>query len=63
MLALVHGVAPPTVNLHRPEPDLLPGLVRGQAKSLRSGAKAAFCNSFGFGGTNACLLVSTPPAM
>lgn len=61
-LALHHGLAPPTVNLMTPQPHLLQGLVRhGQARPLPPGPKAAMCNSFGFGGTNACLLLATSP--
>ena len=61
-LALHHSLAPPNVNLEQPEPHLLPGLLIGpRAATLRPGHKAALCNSFGFGGTNACLLLTTPP--
>lgn len=62
-LAVRHAVAPPTVNLVRPDPPgLLPGLVGPKAVALPRGRIAAMCNSFGFGGTNACLLMASPPA-
>lgn len=61
VLALHHGIAPPTANLQQPQPALLPHLVGPTAVPLPAGPKAALCNAFGFGGTNACLLVTTPP--
>ena len=50
LLAMVHGVVPPTLNLEDPSRnafgiDLVPG-ARGSA------VRAALSNSFGFGGTN-----------
>jgi 3-oxoacyl-[acyl-carrier-protein] synthase II len=64
ILALHHGVAPPTCNLHQPDPHLLPGLVmHGAGVPLPGeGPRAAMCNSFGFGGTNASVLFTSPPA-
>lgn len=61
VLALAHSIAPPTANLEDPHPQLLPGLVGKQAVPLPEGPKAALCNSFGFGGTNASLLLTTAP--
>jgi len=55
VLTVVHGLIPPTVNLEHPDPqcdlDYVPGSARETA------VKAALCNSFGFGGHNATLLV------
>jgi len=55
VLTVVHGLIPPTVNLEHPDPqcdlDYVPGSARETA------VKAALCNSFGFGGHNAALLV------
>jgi 3-oxoacyl-[acyl-carrier-protein] synthase II len=52
-LALTHGLLPPTINLDRVDPacdlDYVPHTAR--PATLR----AALSNSFGFGGTNACL--------
>jgi 3-oxoacyl-[acyl-carrier-protein] synthase II len=63
VLALYHGVAPPTCNLEQPEPQLLPMLVgAGKGVRLEGAASGALCNSFGFGGTNASLLFTTAPS-
>lgn len=61
VLALSTGWAPPTVNLSQPDPELLPGLVKGAAVRLREGRGAVMTNSFGFGGTNASLVFGPPP--
>ncbi|KAF5839369.1 thiolase-like protein, partial [Dunaliella salina] len=60
VLALHHNVAPPTANLINPDPQILQGLVGVAAQPLMDGPKAALCNAFGFGGTNASLLLATP---
>lgn len=60
-LALRTGIAPPTANLEHVSPMLLPGIVGVAPRALRPGRKAALCNSFGFGGTNTSLLLTTPP--
>lgn len=61
VLAVHKHLAPPTVNLEHPDPQLLPLLVRNEALQLPPGPIAALCNSFGFGGTNASLLFASPP--
>ena len=54
ILAILHGVIPPTINLEEPDPecdlDYVPNTAR--EASIRFGLS----NSFGFGGTNATLL-------
>ena len=62
LLALRHGVAPPTANLTAPDPPLLAGLVAGSPAPLPQGPRAVLSNSFGFGGTNASLVFASPPA-
>lgn len=52
-LALVHQIAPPTINLDRPDPACDLDYVPHTARPLV--LRAALSNSFGFGGTNACL--------
>ena len=54
-LAIRHGVLPPTINYATPDPecdlDYTPNAARETA------VRAALSNSFGFGGTNACLVM------
>lgn len=58
VLAIDRGVLPPTINQERPDPacdlDTIPNAAR-QAK-----IDYALSNSFGFGGTNACLIFRRP---
>ena len=63
VLALHHGVLPPTLNLDAaddefagPGHDYVPRVARREP-----GLRAAMCNSFGFGGTNASLVFAEPP--
>jgi 3-oxoacyl-[acyl-carrier-protein] synthase II len=55
-LALTRGVLPPTINYENPDPDCDLDYVPNQAREVR--VQAALSNSFGFGGTNACLLLT-----
>ena len=54
MLALHHGVLPPTINLTTPDPecdlDYIPARPRQQQVDV------AISNGFGFGGHNTCLV-------
>jgi 3-oxoacyl-[acyl-carrier-protein] synthase II len=54
-LAIDRGVIPPTINLENPDPecdlDYVPNTARKQD------VKIAMTNSFGFGGTNATLIL------
>ena len=54
VLALYHGILPPTINLDNPDPacdlDYVPNKARPAA------IQAVLSNSFGFGGVNACLI-------
>eukprot|EP00884_Botryococcus_braunii_P022662 jgi/Botrbrau1/907/Bobra.0167s0024.2 len=63
VLALVDHVVPPTLNLKRADAENPLGLalVGPTPRALPTGPKAVLTNSFGFGGTNASLLFSTPP--
>ena len=55
-LAVKEGIIPPTINYEDPDPecdlDYVPNVAR--KKNIRF----AISNSFGFGGTNACLAIS-----
>jgi 3-oxoacyl-[acyl-carrier-protein] synthase II len=54
LLALCHGVLPPTINYQHPDPECDLDYVPNTARQVR--IRTAMCNSFGFGGTNAALL-------
>ncbi len=58
ILALKHQVVPPTINLDNPSVESKINLVPHEAQE-RS-VKAVLSNSFGFGGTNASLILSQP---
>jgi len=58
ILAIHHGIMPPTINLDHPDPecdlDYVPHTARPAAVNV------VLSNSFGFGGVNACLLFKKP---
>ena len=60
VLALAHRTAPPTINVSQPDPDLVLDLVRDEPRELPAGQIAAINNSFGFGGHNVALVVTSP---
>ncbi len=60
ILALHERLAPPTINVTSPDPELALDLVRDQPRELGSGQLAAINNSFGFGGHNVALVLTTP---
>jgi 3-oxoacyl-[acyl-carrier-protein] synthase II len=53
-LALHHGVLPPTINYETPDPECDLDYVPNVAREER--VQYALSNSFGFGGTNGCLV-------
>ena len=55
-LALARGVLPPTTNYETPDPDCDLDYVPNHAREQR--VEVAMSNSFGFGGTNAALIMS-----
>ena len=57
-LAIRDGIAPPTLNLDSPSVETEIDLVPHQAK--KRPIAAALSNSFGFGGTNASLVLTAP---
>ena len=54
-LAVKHGVIPPTINYATPDPECDLDYTPNAARDAK--LRSALSNSFGFGGTNACLLM------
>ncbi|HWP57546.1 MAG TPA: beta-ketoacyl-ACP synthase II [Candidatus Acidoferrales bacterium] len=54
VLALYHGMIPPTINYEEPDPQCDLDYVPNRAR--KADMRAALSNSFGFGGTNACVI-------
>ena len=55
LLSMKHGIIPPTINYEEADPDCDLNYVPNEACSRQ--VDTAISNSFGFGGTNACLVV------
>ncbi len=55
LLAMNHGVVPPTINLENPEPDLPLGNI--PRTPLPAAMEVVMSNSFGFGGSNVSLIM------
>ncbi len=53
-LSIFNDIVPPTINLDNPDPDCDLDYVPNHARKMT--VNYALSNSFGFGGTNACLL-------
>jgi 3-oxoacyl-[acyl-carrier-protein] synthase II len=54
VLALHHGMIPPTINYENPDPECDLDYTPNQAR--KRSIAVALSNSFGFGGTNACVV-------
>ncbi len=54
VLVLDRGILPPTINLDNPDPECDLDYVPNKARQAR--VDVVMSNSFGFGGTNACLI-------
>ena len=54
VLALQHGMIPPTINYENPDPQCDLDYTPNRAR--KADIQVALSNSFGFGGTNACIL-------
>lgn len=55
VMALQHQIAPPTINLDETDFETSLNLVPNQSQSFNAGY--ALSNSFGFGGTNGCIII------
>lgn len=58
-LSVAQDIIPPTLNLENPV--VTEGIKHVAGESLKTEVGAALSNSFGFGGTNACIAFSKPP--
>jgi 3-oxoacyl-(acyl-carrier-protein) synthase len=54
ILAIKHGIMPPTINYETPDPECDLDYIPNEAREGRVGA--AMVNAFGFGGTNGSLV-------
>ena len=54
LLAVRDGIVPPTINLHKPDPDCDLDYVPNTARKMK--VDVALSNSFGFGGTNGSVI-------
>ena len=55
ILSIVNGTIPPTINYETPDPECDLDYVPNSAR--RADIKTVLSNSFGFGGTNGCLVI------
>jgi len=54
VMSILHGIVPPTINYDNPDPECDLDYTPGQPKEQN--VRAIMSNSFGFGGTNACVI-------
>ena len=54
VLTLEREIIPPTINYEEPDPEIVLDVVPNKARNAR--VNVVMSNSFGFGGTNACLI-------
>jgi 3-oxoacyl-[acyl-carrier-protein] synthase II len=54
VLTLYHGIIPPTINYENPDPECDLDYVPNKAR--KADVQVVLSNSFGFGGTNACVI-------
>lgn len=56
VLAIVHGIVPPTINVTQVDPEIDPRLNLTIGQAQKREIKVAMSNTFGFGGHNSCIL-------
>ena len=56
ILAMEHGIVPPTINHSVVDESIDPSLNLTLNKAQKRDVKVAMSNTFGFGGHNACVL-------
>jgi 3-oxoacyl-[acyl-carrier-protein] synthase II len=54
VMSILHDIVPPTINLENPDDGCDLDYIPNSSRSRK--VDCALSNSFGFGGTNACLL-------
>ena len=57
-LAMRHGILPPTINLHDPDPDCDMDFIANVPRAAQ--VEAALCNCLGFGSKNSALVLGRP---
>jgi 3-oxoacyl-(acyl-carrier-protein) synthase len=57
VLTIKNGIIPPTINYETPDPECDLDYVPNKAR--KANVRTVLSNSFGFGGTNACVLFKT----
>jgi len=60
-LAIQHDVMPVNANLRELDPEITLNIVRGEPRRAR--VRIALSNSFGFGGSNSCVVLRHPDAV
>jgi 3-oxoacyl-[acyl-carrier-protein] synthase II len=58
VLAIHHGVLPPTINYEHPDPDCDLDYVTNESRKAE--VKVALSNAMGLGGHNGCVLLGRP---
>jgi 3-oxoacyl-[acyl-carrier-protein] synthase II len=61
VMSLVHGVAPPTLNLENQDPRIPLNCVPLKPQAFAKAGEAVLSNAFGFGGTNVALVFRRAP--
>jgi 3-oxoacyl-[acyl-carrier-protein] synthase II len=56
ILAIQHGMIPPTINHFTDDPDINPRLNLTFNKAVPRSVNVALSNTFGFGGHNTCVI-------